>query len=61
MLIGAGIYTTYRYFTTDQLEEQLDIKDATQDVIINFKTRDVISVYGFEYDDVTYYELQQMR
>lgn len=37
-------YSYYRYFSREELSKTLDIKNPKQDVIINFKTREVISV-----------------
>lgn len=49
--------TIYRYFSKTDLERFLDIRDPEIEVIINFKTREVISVDGFEYDERLYYRL----
>lgn len=46
-----GEYTTYRYFTEDEIREQFDISSTPGSMIINFLTRDVISVNGFKVDD----------
>lgn len=51
--------TIYRYFSREDLSKQLDIKDPQLDVIINFKTREVISVQGFKYEQYTYYTLKE--
>lgn len=37
-------YSYYRYFSASELESKLDLKNPKNDVIINFKTREVISV-----------------
>lgn len=37
-------YSLYRYFSKEDLSNMLDIKNPKQDVIVNFKTREVISV-----------------
>lgn len=52
--------TMYRYFSKKDLEEFFDIKNANQDVIINFKTREVISVKGQKYQEKTYYRLEDI-
>lgn len=52
--------TIYRYFSKEDLEEFFDIKNAKQDVIINFKTREVISVKGQKYQEKTYYKLEEI-
>lgn len=51
----------YRYFTAKDLESQLDIKNAKLDVIINFKTREVISVKGQTHEEKTYYRLEDLK
>lgn len=52
--------TMYRYFSKKELDTFFDIKNATQDVIINFKTREVISVKGQKYKEMTYYRLNDI-
>lgn len=49
--------TTYRYLTQSQLRELLDISSNPGEMIINFITREVINVDGFEYKGTTYYRL----
>lgn len=50
--------STYRYFSKKELEKTLDIKNAKHNVIINFKTREVISVDGVVCDEIEYHRLQ---
>lgn len=52
--------TIYRYFSKEDLTRLLDIKEPQVDVIINFKTRDVISVEGFKYEQDTYHSLNDI-
>lgn len=54
-------YTYYRYLTQSEIQDLLDISSEPGDMIINFKTRDVISVQGFTIDDRTYYSLRELR
>lgn len=49
----------YRYFSTENLK-QLDLDNISQDVIINFDTRDVASIIGIVIDGETYYRLTDM-
>jgi hypothetical protein len=49
----------YRYFSPDDLE-QLDLSNISQEVIINFSTRDVVSLSGIEIDGTRYYRLVDM-
>lgn len=53
-------YTYYRFFPESELKEEFQISSNPGDMIINFKTREVISVDGFTYDGKTYYMLDQM-
>lgn len=55
------VYTYYRYLTQYEIQDLLDISSEPGDMIINFKTRDVISVQGFTFDERTYYSLSQMK
>lgn len=55
------IYTYYRYLTQYEVQSLLDISSEPGDMIINFKTRDVISVQGFTFDDRTYYSLNELK
>lgn len=50
-------YTTYRYLSESDIQEELDISSNPGDMIINFLTREVISVNGIEYEGKTYYRL----
>ncbi len=49
----------YRYFSAQNLK-QLDLDNISQDVIINFGTRDVVSITGIVIDNTTYYRLTDM-
>ena len=51
------VYTTYRYLTEDKIKEELNITSNPGDMIINFQTREVISIKGFEFEGKTYYRL----
>lgn len=52
--------TIYRYFSKKDLQQQLEIKNPKLDVIINFKTREVISVNPHKYDGQNYYRLEDI-
>ena len=45
----------YRYFTVKDIDDILGIKNATSAIIVNFKTREVISEKGIDYNGTTYY------
>ena len=53
--------TTYRYLTEAEVKEVLNISSNPGDMIINFITKEVISVEGFDYDDTTYYTLTEFN
>lgn len=44
-----------RYFDKYALSKDLDIDNVEEDIIINFKTREVMSTVGFEYDGTIYF------
>ena len=44
-----------KYFSKEKLRTQLELDNIDEDIIINFKTREVISTVGFEYGGTTYY------
>lgn len=44
-----------RYFSKENLSTQLDLDNINEGIIINFKTREVISTIGFKYGGKTYY------
>lgn len=48
-------YNYVRYFSKEQLSTQLSLDNIDEGIIINFKTREVISTVGFEYGGTTYY------
>ena len=54
-------YTTYRYLTSSEISEIFDITSYPGDMIINFKTREVISITGFTYDNTIYYTLNDLK
>lgn len=45
----------YRYLTVNDIANYLGIDNATSDIIVNFNTREVISVDGIEYNGEKYY------
>lgn len=53
--ISSNDASTYRYFTKEMLLEVFDIEDAYDDIMINFTTREVVSVRGIEYEGNQYY------
>lgn len=53
--ISSNDVSAYRYFTKEMLLNEFDIEDVSNDVMINFKTREVVSVNGVEYNGNKYY------
>lgn len=49
----------YRYFSKENLK-QIQLENMNQDVLINFETRRVISLYGIEIDGTKYYNLYEI-
>ena len=45
----------YRYLSTDDIATFLEIDNATSDIVVNFKTREVISVDGVDYNGTQHY------
>lgn len=46
---------TYRYLSKNDLNNILSIDDSSDDVMINFETREVVSVNDVKYNGVTYH------
>lgn len=47
--------SAYRVFTTDDILNILDLDSIENDVMVNFKTREVVSAKGIEYEGTTHY------
>ena len=45
----------YKYFSKENLKNQFDIDNIDDGVLINFSTREVVSIVGIEYEGKTYY------
>lgn len=46
----------FRYFNSQDLKNELDLDDGIDDeILVNFKTREVVTVNGIEYNGTTYY------
>lgn len=58
-ILGDSSSDGFRYFSKDNLKE-LDIQNINQDVIINFDTREVISIDGIEIEGIIYYKLKDI-
>ncbi len=55
--VSSSEISDYRYFTSKDLEEDLGILNLDQEILINFKTKDVVSIDGFEYKGTMYHRL----
>ena len=49
----------FRYFNASDLK-QISLDNITQEVLINYDTREVVSLNGFEIDGVIYYKLKDI-
>lgn len=47
--------TKYRYLSKNDLNNIFSVDDAKSDVMINFENREVVSVNGVKYNEITYY------
>lgn len=44
-----------RFFDTDDLKSQLELDNIDDEIVVNFETREVISLNGIEHEDKMYY------
>lgn len=44
-----------KFFNTDDLEQQLELDNIDDEIVVNFETREVISLNGVEHEDKMYY------
>ena len=44
-----------RYFSKEDVKNILDLDNIDYNIIVNFDTREVVSLEGIEYEDITYY------
>ncbi len=47
--------TKYRFIAKEDILDILDVEDAQNDIMVNFETREIVSLNGIEYDGETYY------
>lgn len=50
----------FRLLTQSYLTEKLKVENITNDYLVNVKERIVVCTYGFEYENVVYYMLEQI-
>lgn len=50
-----GNTTDFKYFSIESLKNDLDLENIDTDVLINFKTREVVSIAGIEYKGSIYH------
>lgn len=53
--ISTSDVQNFKYFSTDDLKDDMDLENIDTDVLINFTTREIVSVDGVEYKGKTYY------
>lgn len=54
--ITSSDISSYRYFSSENLKQQLDLEDGIDsEIMINFTTREVVSTVGIEYESKRYY------
>lgn len=58
-ILGGSSQDGFKYFSKNDLKN-IDIENVNQNVIINFDTREVISVDGIEQDGKKYYKLKDI-
>lgn len=58
-ILGDSSVDGFKYFSKEDLKN-LELENITQGVIINFDTREVISVNGIKIDDTMYYKLKDI-
>lgn len=50
-----GATSDFIYFNKQEIVDEFDVEDIDDEYIINFKTREIVSVNGVEYKDNIYY------
>lgn len=58
-ILGDSSPAGFKYFSKEDLKN-LELENITQDVIINFDTREVISINGIKIDETMYYKLKDV-
>ena len=58
-VLGETSKEGFRYFNSSDLKK-LDLDNINQEVLINYDTREIISLTGFEIDGVKYYKLKDI-
>lgn len=53
--ITQNTISKYKYFSKDALRTQLNIEDIDDEILINFETREVVSINGIKYNGKKYY------
>lgn len=53
--ISTNDTSKYKVFTKNKVLEILDVEDVQNDILVNFETREIVSVEGIEYEENTYY------
>ena len=53
--ITANDIGKYRFFTIDNILNELDVDNVQSEIMVNFETREIVSLKGTEYKGKTYY------
>lgn len=53
--ITSNTISEYKVFTNSDILDMFDVEDIENDIMINFTTREVVSINGIEYGGKTYY------
>lgn len=53
--VTTNTITDYKLITTENILELFEIEDIENDIMVNLKTREVVSVNGIEHEGTTYY------
>lgn len=53
--ISTSDVQNFKYFSIDDLKDDMDLENIDTDVLINFTTREIVSIDGVEYKGKTYY------
>lgn len=46
---------SYKVFTPDKIQELFEVEEVDNAIMVNFSTREIVDLYGVEYEGKTYY------
>lgn len=59
-ILGGNKYTDYRFFNKSKIKSDLGLDGIDQEIVINFKTRDVVSITGIRKGNNIYRRLSEV-